>query len=276
MTVSGATAWANPGLLIWVAAFGGYITITGVIGNLITFRNLTVPAGSVVIAGTQLIAGPPPQETAEAEASTVTVMSSVNGAFNGLPVNMVPVPGEMLHGGATGWMRFAASPFRHVPSHPVLLDMKRDVLASTAGATSATRFAGPVWGGTGTPAPSTVTFPNVPTGSGFAGLQIRALVQCDWEMACLAAGSLCVEVTINGVTNRIVQYCSTISATLSGLAANIRHEGPSGIFQTVIPVPADNSPVNVTTYVRKNELTTGALDANTHYKFTYRIIGYYF
>ncbi len=278
----GASQWAVPGLLIWVPSFSGYISVTGTSGDLITFRNLTAPAGSIVSAGTVLVVGPPPQATEEGEVSTVTALDSISGEFSGLPVKMDYTLGQGMHGGSNGWKRLALNPFRYMPSTPELLVVKRDAVNSASGTnTYAAHLAAPIWGGVGVPAPATITFPSFPELD--AGLTVRALVEVEWVMACQVEGTLCVEITINGVTKRVVQFCAALAAssTAAGgvggaLDTNIRHEGPSGTYQVIIPVPAGNTAVNVDTYVRKNELTSGALDANTHYVFTHRVLGYYF
>jgi hypothetical protein len=271
-SVAGASGWAQPGLLIWLPSHGGYLSIVGNSGDLVTARNLTVPVGSIISTGTPLVPTAPPQATPEGQVSTVTAVSSLAGNFQGLPVQMNPVLGAVLIGTGAVWSRLNASILLPTPTLPTLVDVKRDVLASTFGTTATARWANPVWGGAAnSPAPATVTFPQFPTVP--AGLQLRALVQCDWKIACLVAGTLCVEVTINGITSKVVQYCSQVNQGLGTLPANIRHEGPSGHFNLIIPVPSDNAAVNVSTYVRKNELTSG--DANTHYIFNYKVLGYY-
>jgi hypothetical protein len=246
--------------------------VTGNSGDLVTLRNLTVQAGSVIAPGTPIIPAAPPQSTSEGEVSAVTALSNLTGTFEGLPVAIQPTLGAMLIGNGSTWNRLAASPMIRLSTQPTLVTVKRDVIASTAGSTAASRWAGPVWGGSGgAPAPLTTTFPQFPTVP--AGLPLTALVQCDWKFACLVAGTMSFEITINGVVSRIAGYCSAVAQALSTLEANIRNEGPGGQFQILIPVPSNNAAVNVSTYVRKNELTSG--DANTHYIFNYKVLGYF-
>jgi hypothetical protein len=273
VAIAGASGWASPGLLVWLPSHGGYLSVTGNSGDLVTLRNLTVQPGSIIATGTPIIPAAPPQSTADGEVSTVTALSNITGTFDGLPVVMQPALGALLIGNGSTWNRLAASPMIRLSTQPTLVTVKRDVIASTAGTTVLNRWDGPVWGGSGSsPAPATTTFPQFPTVP--AGLPLTALVQCDWKFACRVAGALCVEITINGVTSKVVGYCSAVANdTLSVLEGNIRHEGPGGQFQILIPVPSDNAAVNVSTFVRKNELSSG--DARTHYIFNYKVLGYY-
>jgi len=272
VSVVGAAGWAQPGLLVWMPSHGGYLSVTGSSGDLITLRNLTILAGSVIQVGTPVIPAAPPQSVAEGQVSTVTAASSIKGVFEGLPVEITPALGTLLIGNGSVWTRLVASPFIPLSTQPTLVTVKRDVLASTTGTTSAARWAAPVWGGSASsPAPATTTFPSFPTVP--AGIQLRALVQCNWKVACLVSGTLCIEVTINGVTSKIVNYMQAADEALATLPANIRHQGPEGQFQIMIPVPSDNAAVNVSTYVRKYELVSG--DANTHYILDYKVLGYF-
>ena len=49
-----ASAWAIPGMAVWIPPFGN-IEILGVTGELVTYRNLSVPSGSTIAAGTRMI-----------------------------------------------------------------------------------------------------------------------------------------------------------------------------------------------------------------------------
>ena len=63
-----ASQWAIPGMAVWIPPFGN-IEILGVAGDLVTYRNLTVPAGTILGSGAYLIPiGPasPPEEEIEA------------------------------------------------------------------------------------------------------------------------------------------------------------------------------------------------------------------
>lgn len=49
-----ASAWAIPGMAVWIPPFGN-IEILGVTGELVTYRNLSVPSGTTIAAGTRML-----------------------------------------------------------------------------------------------------------------------------------------------------------------------------------------------------------------------------
>jgi len=277
-TVTGASNWAVPGLVVWIPGHNGYATITGVSGDLITLKNITVEVGTVLAVGTVLVIGPPAIQATDDEIGTSAILSSINGVFDGVPKSLSFTLGKMLHGGATGWQAITASPFIPTPTKPELLVVKRDVLTTPAGVTvtnAAQKWAAPTLGAPATSAfaPATVTFPQFPTVP--AGSQIVAEVECTWKFAALSASTLTIETTINGVTNITQAYCPAIADVLAVLPAAIRHKGAAGTFRIRIPVPDDNAPVNVSIYANKSDLTAPSV-SNSHFIMTYRVLGYYF
>lgn len=68
-----ASQWAVPGMRIWFPPFG-YAEITGVTGDLITAKNLNLPAGTVLQSGSQMIVTPPPVVATESETTPGLVL----------------------------------------------------------------------------------------------------------------------------------------------------------------------------------------------------------
>lgn len=56
---TGASQWALAGMRVWFPPFG-YAEITGVTGDLVTLKNLDITLGTVLGAGSPLLAFPPP------------------------------------------------------------------------------------------------------------------------------------------------------------------------------------------------------------------------
>ena len=297
MNSTGASAWATPGLLIWLAAYNGYLAITGVTGDLITFRNLSITPGTVLGAGTQLVPFAPPQSVEGVDPTAGAALDTISGIASGLPTNLGGTLGQMLLRGASAWIPTNANPLQIVPGQPSLLVVKRDVLrvdgthpyptgnitASTVSLAWGTtvNVNGPNWGGgaSGVPAPSGVTFPSPPTPQ--PGQVIRALVQCNWKMASEVAGSPCLEITFgtgaSAQTVYINAYCPAVSDALANLSAGIRNKGPSGSFMMVIPVPANNAALPVATYVSNANTTVGTPAAATvpiHYVAQFNVVAW--
>lgn len=275
---SGASKWAAPGLTLWLPTHSGYLAVVGVNGDLITFKNSTIPQGTTINQGTPLIPAAPANST-NSDPQNVTELDAFSGLNEGSPVLMGGTVGDILWHGASKWKRVSNSPlFRFLSGMPTLLDVKRDVVASSH---STDKWANPVVSSiTGLSPSGTITFPQFPTLE--AGQTIRALVQVNWKFAVkTSADTLRVKVTINGVEWQAVAYCAGVagaatSANAANFSAEMNNKGPQGSAWISIPVPADNSPVNVSVEARKAGVTTSPLDANSHYVVNMKIVGYWY
>ncbi len=69
---TGASQWAVAGMQIWFPPFG-YGEITGVTGDLIAVKNLSLPPGMVLQAGSTMVATPPPVPVPVAEITVPTL-----------------------------------------------------------------------------------------------------------------------------------------------------------------------------------------------------------
>ena len=91
---TGASQWAVAGMQIWFPPFG-YGEITGVTGDLIAVKNLSLPPGMVLQAGSTMVATPPPIPVVTPELEIPTL----NGYFKHLTPR-VNIYSQVRTGGA--------------------------------------------------------------------------------------------------------------------------------------------------------------------------------
>lgn len=283
-TVTRASEWAAPGLLVWLPSHGGYLSVTGVSGNIVTMRNLSIAAGTVIEAGTQLIPTAPPQSDVAEDAQPVSEVNFLRGLSSELPVNLGGELGDTLWRGSNTWKRLQANPFRVLSSPPDLLTIKRDVTTFTPGSNTAALKWTPTGANVSTinaAAPTgTLTFPSYPEVE--ASQAVRALVQVNWESAQRTTSRIVrLKVTINGIVWQVQEYNSAVADPSSNFSAAIaeRIAGCKAAGQDVfiIPVPAANAAANVSFEYNKAITTapTSSDHANSHYIITFKVLGYY-
>ncbi len=274
---TGASQWAAPNLTLWLPAFNGYVSVTGVSNDLITFKNLTMAQGTTVIAGTPLIPSAPVSSTAAP--SKVSLLDAILGTVNGISSTVQGSQGQILRRGASQWELVNGPQLQLINSQPIALTIKRDVVNSTSTSTATNgKWLAPVLSAINQTAPTgTMIFPSFPTLE--AGQSIVAYVRVKWKMGVLTSDSLRITVTINGVTWQVVQFAETIadSAALANTAAftsAMNNKCVEGSDFLLIPIPVDNAPVNVSVDVRKAANTAAPLDANSHYVVDFHVMGY--
>lgn len=106
LRASCASAWAVPGLAVWVPPFGT-VKVTGVSGDLVTFENLSIPPGSTVGSGAVIVPSGP-AATAESDLESVTQFDSLLGLVDGVQKRIEGSPGQVLRWGAAGWQKHTA------------------------------------------------------------------------------------------------------------------------------------------------------------------------
>jgi hypothetical protein len=77
-TSTGASLWAIAGMLVWFPPFG-YAEITGVTGDLLTLKNLSITLGTVLSAGSNFIATLPAQPIPAVTIPAVKQFSKTTG-----------------------------------------------------------------------------------------------------------------------------------------------------------------------------------------------------
>jgi hypothetical protein len=279
----GAPLWAATGMLVWFPELEGYASIRSVIGDAITLKALTIPAGSTVQVGSRMVPAPPTQSESGSP-NIAAQLTSIQGLNDGLPGLLQGSLGDMLFHNGSGFGKVKASPFVPLPTRPLVLTVKRDVVAVTTNLS--TRWENPIWGGNAKPAPDFITFPSLPVLA--VGQQPRALVEVRWEMATRTSspvhGTIGVTVNFGGGFSWIKrQFCQAIatgptSSNNAAFVGEIAAKSQFGIDTIMIPVPVDGSPpavteLPITVTARRSTNTTG--DANSHYIIEFRVLGYF-
>lgn len=276
---SGASKWAQPGGLIWLSAYGAYLQVVGVSGDIVSFKNVSLTPGTTVLNGTVLTPDAP-ANTSGSNPENVTRLQYIMGTLNGANVLIGGNVGDVLvrkadTSGEVYWERENLALTRWLSGQPTLLEIKRDVVASTH---ATNRWANPVVSTINQSAPTgNISFPSFPTLS--TGQTIKALVQVKWKFAVKAASAFRLKVTINGVEWQNVAYCPAVTAAATAAAsatfnAELNNKGPEGIAQFIIPVPSDNTQVNVVIDARRASDTTAPLDDDAHYIATFKVLAY--
>lgn len=100
-----ASSWAIPGLTLWFPPFGN-VKVTGVSGELVTYQNLTIPAGTTLGAGSPVVtAGPAVEDTGDYE--TVTQLDAVLGLVDGVMKQISGSAGDVLRFCSGKWVKHA-------------------------------------------------------------------------------------------------------------------------------------------------------------------------
>jgi hypothetical protein len=276
---TGAAGWAQPGALIWIGAYGAYLAIIGVNGDLVTYRNTNLTPGTTVAAGTALVPDAP--VASSGSATSVTEMDFIAGTKDGANVLLGGDVNDLLIrksvSGNNRWVRENMALLRLLSGQPTALEVKRDAVASTH---ATNKWANPVSSAiTGAVPTGTISFPSFPALT--PGQSIRALVQVKYKFAVKTASSFRLKVTINGVEWQAVENCAAVSdAATAANAANftsaVNNKGPEGSAIMIIPLPADNAAVNVSVDARRALTTTSPLDADSHYVATFKVLGYFY
>ena len=134
-----ALLWAIVGASVWIAPLG-YVTITGVSGEVVSFKNVNVPGGTLIRAGSNLLISPPSINSGSV--GEVNALNVINGSLNGDPGTLRGQEGQMLKVVSGRWQASAGKVYAPLTT-PV------NVFSETfgSGAMTATR---------------TLTLPNLP------------------------------------------------------------------------------------------------------------------
>jgi hypothetical protein len=266
-------------MLLWIPELEGYVSIRAVNGDSITVRATSIGPGVTLPQGTRLVPFAPQPSATNTNPESVTSLELISGSSDGTSVNLPGTLGAMLYHDGDKWTRMTASPFIPTPAKPLILTVKRDVIAATPGAT---RWTNPVFGGTGSNlAPATVTFPLLPTLA--VGQQPRALVEVRWKLAAKTGSSTTLKATIGGYEWQRQSYVPSIATVPSAInntafVSEVEAKGASGIDQILIPVVVSGSPpesqaMAVAIVARGTANPSGA--ANTHLVAEFRLLGYF-
>jgi len=92
-----ASQWALPGLAVWIPPFGN-IEVLGVTGDLVTYKNLSIPSGTTIGEGAILVPfGPSPGVQGVAGAAVQTLFDTMNG-FARTNYTLLGVPDDAKYG----------------------------------------------------------------------------------------------------------------------------------------------------------------------------------
>lgn len=271
----GAPQWAATGMLVWFPELEGYASIRSVIGDAITLKALTIPAGSTVQVGSRMVPAPPTQSEADVNPENSLQLTSIQGLNDGLPSLLQGSLGDMLFHNGSGFGKVKASPFVPLPGRPLVLTVKRDVYKGGV----ASSWSAPIWGGTGdNPAPEFITFPSLPALA--VGQQPRALVEARYSLA-VRETSRTLGVTVNfsgGIAWKRRSFCRAVTATAAATIATqlpLRADEGQDLFLMPIIVsdsPPESQPTPITVQAAMSE---GTNTAWSHYIVEFRVLGYF-
>jgi hypothetical protein len=271
----GAPLWAATGMLVWFPELEGFASVRSVIGDVLTLRSLTIPAGSTVQVGTRMVPAPPAQSEADSNPEASTQLTSIQGLNDGLPSLLQGTLGDTILHNGSGWGRVKSSPFVPLPTRPIVLTVKRDVVKGGVSPSWST----PIWGGSGnSPAPEFVTFPGMPTLA--VGQQPRALVEVRYALSVQASSAhRTLGVTVNfsgGFSWRKRAFCQYVTATGATIPAQVADRANEGVDLVMIPVIVSGSPPEAQqmTVTTERTISSGS-ENNAHYIIEFRVLGYF-
>jgi hypothetical protein len=263
---SGGSGWAVPGLIVWVAPFGN-VSITGASGDLVTYKNLTIPQGTTIRAGTFLVPDLP-RDAADDPAES-SVLDFISGFVGGVPKQMTAPTGSVMRHGQTQWQGQAAHVFFPKSDRTLLLEAyNRVTLNATTGSGSWTSPTTPVGGN-----PASFTFPALP-----ADFDLTRYALLEVEMGLTPyhdQSPFLLSVTINNIAMKMKGHSRgvLVGSTNGGLTW-IEPRRQVRVEHMLVPVP-DNGLVAVAYEAKRyTTLTTG----NTDYLDWYvkvNLLGYY-